>query len=699
VIYNAEEVPDLLGPEGPLAGDLVSYEDRPYQREFALEVARLLEDGGRVAIEAPTGIGKSLGYGLPAAAWAAAGHGPAVVSTQTKALQEQLLVLEAPRLEKAVGHGLTTRVLKGRSNYLCRRRFEAAAAEATGQGSVELLARLRRWVEQTETGDLGECGVRNPRDRQFLAARVSSDPRFCAHSGCTPSAGCFFKAARGRAAAADLLVVNHALLAVHLFGGFDLLPRFDALVVDEAHAFVRVALDHLTLSVGPARIATLLETAPGSAGFVPGLVRSGEGASRLAALHRAMSGVESTTRAFFGGKNGKRPDDDPRQRYRDREAYEALCPLSLEPVGDALGTLLADIQSLEAFASGMAQEGDDTGAAFLAELRRFAEEMIAVRSDLVQLTHADGDEDDRVTWKEWGTGGGFSLNASPLEVGPRVVQALRDGPRSVVFTSATLAAGEDFTFFAREVGMEGDLPAVAYPSPFTFENQALVAAVRKGPDPREPGWVQTTARTLDALMRDPARKTLALFTSYRDLTRVQQALVPSDEEPEDSGGDRPPYEILAQGDGTDAAQLLEAFRRSDRALLLGTASFWEGVDLPGDDLEVLVLTRLPFGVPTEPRFQARAERLEADGGNPFTDLYLPEAVLRFKQGFGRLIRRRSDRGIVAVLDTRLVGKGYGRRFSRALPLPVTVVADGDALAKTAAAWWHALPESKQGETS
>ena len=210
--------------------------------------------------------------------------------------------------------------------------------------------------------------------------------------------------------------------------------------------------------------------------------------------------------------------------------------------------------------------------------------------------------------------------------------------------------------------------------------------MRRGPDPREPGWAEATAETLDALMRDPARKTMALFTSYRDLDAVR-ALV---------GGSA--YQVVAQGEHGTASDVLAAFRRADRALLLGTASFWEGVDLPGDDLEVLVLTRLPFGVPTEPRYQARAERLEAEGGNPFTDLYLPEAVLRFKQGFGRLIRRRADRGIVAVLDTRLLTRNYGGRFRDALPLPVTEVPDGAALARAAASWWNrGAVLSRQGD--
>jgi Rad3-related DNA helicase len=283
---------------------------------------------------------------------------------------------------------------------------------------------------------------------------------------------------------------------------------------------------------------------------------------------------------------------------------------------------------------------------------------------------------DRVAWKEWHRDDTFTLNASPLEAGPSIARALAQGPERVVFTSATLAAGKDFSFFSREAGQDGALATIAYPSPFDHAAQALAVAVQSGPDPRDPGWAEATAGTIDALLADPGRKTMALFTSYKDLQAVRGSL------------SRGSYELFVQGEGGTAADLLPAFRAADRALLLGTASFWEGIDLPGDALEVLVLTRLPFGVPTDPRLAARSERLEAEGGNPFLDLYLPEALLRFKQGIGRLIRRRTDRGIVAVLDTRLLAKSYGKRFRDVLPLPVTPVKDGEALAKKAASWWR-----------
>jgi Rad3-related DNA helicase len=689
-MYNAETVPDLLAPDGPLAGLLAGYEDRPYQRELALEVARLLEAGGRIAVEAPTGIGKSLAYGLPAALWSAAGNGTVVVSTHTRALQEQLVHKEAPRLVRAAGGDLSVRVLKGRTNYLCRRRLEVAAAEGAGEATAKLLDRLRSWADTTATGDFAELTDLSAGDARVLTARVAGEVRFCSRSACTPATGCHFKQARARAGQAHLLVVNHALLASHLFGGYDILPEMGALVVDEAHNVIRVALDHLTRNVGPGRVASLLEEAPGRGGRTPASLLAGEGASRLAALHRAAAQVEAASRTYFGKENGRPPAADARLRYRDEEELGALCPLSPEALDHALGTLEADARSLEAT---LAPEGEDARAsAALADVVRLGDEAQLLRRELEFLTRPDPAALDTVWWKAWAASGTFSLNAAPLEVGPSLAAVLERGPEAVIFTSATLAAGSDFSYFARETGLDSALHCVAYPSPFDFESQALVIGVRRGPDPREPGWAESVAAALADLLADPGRKTMALFTSYRDLDRVNRALDVLEEKAGEAA-----YARLAQGDGDTAAQLLERFRAEPRALLLGTASFWEGVDLPGDDLEVLVLTRLPFGVPTEPRFRARAERLEEAGGNPFNDLYLPEAVLRFKQGFGRLIRRRSDRGIVAVLDPRLLGKGYGRRFAGALPVPVAEAPDAAALARRAAHWWRTSARQDEGD--
>ena len=682
-MYNAELIPDLLGPGGSLSRAVGAFEDRPYQREMSLEVARLLEEGGCLAIEAPTGIGKSLAYGLPAAAWSRAGNGPVIVSTHTKALQEQLLTKEAPRLKKALGTEVAVRIQKGRSNYLCRRRYKLLCGEAKGPGTLELLERISPWVEKTETGDLGEIGWLAPRDRRFLELQVTSDPRFCSHSGCTPHQGCFFKLARARAATADILIVNHALLAIHFFSDLALLPRFETLIVDEAHGFVRVALDHLTVSLGPLRVTKLVEGLPGAGGFLPSFAREGETESWLAAVQRSTKVVETAGRQYFGKKNGSVPTDDPRQRYRDRDEFQRLCPLSSEPLDHSLGTLLADTHALETCASRKGEERGGAESLFLSQIRRFKDEAQSIREDLGVLTAPDFNEQGTVHWKEWSGDRGFSIKSAPLYPGTRLHSIWKNGPETTFFTSATLAAGDDFSYFAREVGLPESLPSVAYPSPFDFEKQSLAIAIQNGPDPRDQDWAESTAGTLRALMQDPGLKTMALFTSYRDLTRVQKHLGSGDPQPK--AGEA--FALLVQGDGATAGNLLESFRDSRKALLLGTASFWEGVDLPGDDLEILVLTRLPFGVPTDPRFQARAERLEAEGGNPFKDLYLPEAILRFKQGFGRLIRRQSDRGIVAVLDPRLLSRGYGKRFAAALPLEITPAKDGSALAAAAAAWW------------
>jgi len=681
--FNAEEVPDLLGPEGPLAGELASYEDRPYQREMALEVARLLETGGKLAVEAPTGIGKSVAYGLPAALWAAAGFGPVVISTYTKALQSQWLRTEAPRLRRLVNPDLKIRVLKGRTNYLCRRRYEAECRAEGGEATRALLKRLRPWVESTATGDLSSCGER---DLNYIKLKLSSDPKFCSSRECTPASGCFFKEARRLAQDADLLIVNHALLAIQLFEGTGPLPAFDALIVDEAHAFVTASLDLMTRVLGPARLASLAEAAPAAA--LPPWLRRGEGDRRFAAFRRALEALLSAGVEVFGSANGRCPPGDPRRRFRDPAELEVLCPAGFAPLERALAILARETEAMNDFLVDEVGEGDPYFAWFATQLARVGEETEAARKDLAELLQPDPNDAARVYWKEWTGAEAFSLAMSPLEVGPALVPSLKRGPSRVIFTSATLAAGEDFGFFARETGLDGDLHALALPSPFDYPKQILAVAVDSGPDPREEGYPLQTASTLHALMEDPGRKAMALFTSYKDLRAVAEAL--SSLQPHQA------YSLFCQGNGESPARLLEGFRTVKRGLLLGTAGFWQGIDLPGDALEVLVLTRLPFGVPTDPRFQARSERIEREGGNPFMDLYLPEAVLRFKQGFGRLIRRASDRGVLAVLDPRLLTKNYGRRFTRVLPVPVEPAADGADLARRSAAWWRAgecVPEA------
>ena len=681
MIYDAERVPELLGPDGPLRGHVSSFEDRPDQRAMVLEVARTLEVGGRLAVEAPTGIGKSLAYGLPAALWARAGNGPVVVATYTRALQDQLLDTEAPRLRAVVDGDLRVEVLKGRQNYVCLRRLDQAAREHPGAGTQALLGRVRAWAETSDTGDLALSGERDGHDLRFLRLYAVSDPAYCAHRECTP-ATCFFKKARGRAAEADLLVVNHALLAIHLFEGGGILPGYDALVVDEAHAFLQVCLDHLAVTIGPASLHRIAERVPPHR---PDWLRTGEGDTWMRALDASLEHATTVFRGVFGKGNGARPDGDERQRYRSAEDLLRICPLPLAPAEEALGRLEADAASIESFLDRSVDTEDPERPGVEAALARFREEVGGARRALDDLLHPDPSDEGRVHWKEW-SGDGFQLSASPLEVGPRLAPALEKGPTRVVFTSATLAAGEDFGYFSRETGLGERLHALALQSPFDYARQTAVFAVGEGPDPRSPLWPVRVAETLHALLTDPRRNTLALFTSYRDVAMVEEAL-------SRLGGGQA-YSVTAQRPGTSPADLVDRFRASGPGVLLGTASFWQGIDLPGDALEVLVVTRLPFGVPTDPRLQARSERLEAAGGNPFMDLYVPEAVLRFKQGFGRLIRRASDRGIVAVLDPRLRTKGYGKRFARALPVDVTAVRDGAELAARAAAWWHAGPNQE-----
>ena len=677
--FNPELVPDLLAPGGPLQTLMGNFEDRPYQREMALEIARMLDAGGWMAIEAPTGTGKSLAYALPSAVWSGESDRLVVISTYTRALQDQLLQTEAPRLRHLLGDHLRVEVLKGRANYLCRRRYEETCRSTEEGGTRDLLNSIRDWAESTATGDLSECGVHVPRELRFLAMTVTSDPKYCSHSECSPDLGCFYKKAKNQAANAHLLVVNHALLSLHLFEG-GLLPPFHGLVVDEAHAFTQCALDQLNQSLGIQVVEDCLDTLQRFRS--PLCAREGEGDSRRRALAQSAEQVRRDSAALFQVPMAV-SGDETRLWYRSPEELKAAWKGDAEPLAHSLGVLEADAAAFRNFVADALDFDHPERAGSLPFLEKLAEQAAGLRKTLDTVLHPDPNDRSAVHWAQRETDGSTSLWCGPLDL--KLESVLEQACDRVVFTSATLAAKQDFSFFAGELGLDGRLVGMAYPSPFDYPSQVRAMGLSKGPDPRDGGWPVQSAEVLHQLMEEVGRNTLALFTSFRDIRQVEEVLKKI--------GRGSLYTLLAQGRGLGPAQLLERFQQTPKALLLGTSGFWQGIDLPGEALEVLVIMRLPFSPPTEPRMQARSQRLSDEGGNPFSRLQVPEAMLRFKQGFGRLVRRGSDRGVVAVLDPRLMRAGYGTRFRNILPLEMEAVESGQDLIQRASSWWKEAPGS------
>lgn len=623
----------LLGPGGALASAIPGYEARPGQLAMARAVERALDERRYLMAEAGTGTGKTLAYLVPVAL---SGR-KVIISTATKALQEQIFFKDVPLLRTKLGLKLEAAYLKGRANYLCAHRFEAfdrAPLFATPD-EADLWPSVRTWALSTQSGDRAELDV--PED--YLAWRqLSTTSDACLGTRCPLYDPCFVTQARRRAEAADVVVVNHHLffadLALRARGGeavTGVLPPYDAVVFDEAHALEHVATDYFGSHVSSFRLEELAADAlaalppeDGRAGMVSAVALSIRG--RADALFQA-AGAELGLRSGEGGVR--------------------LSPASFRRLGgnvDALGEALAAMASLTA--------ADDEPK--LQALRRRSGELV---QELEFIRSADSP--DHVFWAE-ARGRGVFFRAAPIDVGRELREKLYGVVDTAVFTSATLTAAGRFDFFARRVGLAGveELPrrvdAVAVGSPFDYPRQAGLYLPTHLPEPSDPAFAEAAAQEIATLAALTGGRAFALFTSLRQMAMVHRLARP-----------RLPFQVLLQGERPKGA-LLEAFR-AEPSVLFAAHSFWEGVDVPGEALSLVIIDRLPFASPGEPVVAARIDRLRARGEEPFSSYQVPEAAIALRQGFGRLIRTRTDRGIVAVLDRRLTTRSYGRTFLDSLP--------------------------------
>ena len=681
----------VLGPGGGLARVIPGYEAREAQLAFARDVADTLDGGGALLAEAPTGVGKSLGYLVPALLWSRREREPVVISTHTKQLQSQLTDVDLPLVAGAVDPVPRVVRLKGKANYLCPRRWRLHVAEHKKKGARATKAETAAadWIAVTRSGDLDEFDWSAHSGGAALRSRVGFEPSFCNASACRPGGDCPWRRARRQAASAELVIVNHALLVTGLPGS-NVLPPYRALVVDEAHHLDSVLTSQMTVQQGHPRLERLLELVDGERA---GLTAVELGAATLlpaperAALSAACDGLRAVApelraagRAFHAQvavalARGPAPFGpyEPRARFRMLE----------ELLGDQGYDALERTLSL-------ARAGEEHGRAALAALGRGPQS--PTLEDLVgdlagiqgawQEWHAglrfltDPRSGEHVYWRGGARAETAEIAAAPIEVARHVKERLLPELSSLVLTSATLATGGSFRYVRERLGLGVDTAFTVservYPSPFDFPRQ-LAAFVVDGRGEAE------RAGVVEALVRGLGRNTLVLFTSHLGLRAAAKRL-------RATLGDAVP--VLAQDVDGSAVELARRFRRGRGTLLLGTASFWEGVDFPGEALEILVVTQLPFPVPSEPLIEARCERIEAggDGESGFARVLLPEAVLRFRQGVGRLLRRATDRGVLAILDARVVEKGYGAHFRRGLPVALREVRSGAELVAEAGAF-------------
>lgn len=704
-----QQVVDILGPGGRIQQNLPGYEDRPEQLRMALSVTEALNQHKIALIEAGTGTGKSLAYLIPSILWALSNQERLVVSTNTINLQEQLIRKDLPFLQQATELDFKVVLVKGRSNYLCKRRLQAALAEPglfDHEHSGEIDS-LQKWSESTRDG--------SREDLTFVPHKsvwdeVCCEADQCNRSQCREFTHCYFHQARREAACADILVVNHALLMADLslrsqtdnYSALAILPPFSRLIIDEAHHLEDVATRYFSTQVtrfGFARILNRMRH-PRKAhqGLLPRLlnVLAKQLDTQEDGLFRQLhSQIEDLIRHTL--EISERAVKDLEQAGLDFGRILRLQKLTEQEVRQRL---TADIREHPAWPEiveklrSLAQETDQLAEvlqSFLKALSRLPEDAAdAARSTSVDLAGQrlrlqamaeqirifTAENPDLCTWFEIsrsriGRGEGVltRLCTAPLVVAPLLRSYVLERMQTTVMTSATLTVGQTFDYLRHRIGIN-DIPKsrvneLHLASPFDFEKQARLLVVADIPEPGRPGYEEAAKDAIEKALIATGGRTFVLFTAYTMLRRIHGELAPL----LSAQG----LQVFRQGEATRHS-LLKKFIQDPTSILFATDSFWEGVDVPGRALEQVIIARLPFKVPSDPIVEARAESIAKEGKDPFMEFTVPEAVIRFRQGFGRLIRQKTDRGAVLILDSRVVTRGYGRLFLNSLPnVPIEVI--------------------------
>ncbi len=640
-----DHVDEAFADDGPLACAIEHYEPRDGQLEMARAVADVLADGGVLLAEAGTGTGKTMAYLVPAIL----SRQRVLVSTGTKNLQEQIYFKDLPALRKALPVKFTATYMKGRANYLCLHRFDQFQA-----GSPVATATIAAWARSTETGDRAELDDL-PED-SGLWGEISATADTCLGSECPQYQQCFVTRMRQRAAESDVVIVNHHLLcadaAVRQSSYGEVIPDCRHLVLDEAHQLEDIATQYFGLAVSNYRLDDLVRDSDRL--LVSGAIADDDGDGR-----RAIARVSDHSRAFFGGVAMAR-------RTRGYAGEERL-RIGPDWFGDIVDHGLALVRALDGLEAVMALAGGKSGSPgagresnedALTMARRASE----LRDNLRFMLAAS---DAAYVYFVELRGRGVFLRAAPIDVSSLVKELVFDRMRATVLTSATLTVDGSFEYARTRLGIK-NAAEVRVPSEFDFKSQTLLYLPRRMPPPRSPDFAQAAAHEITAILTRTRGRAFVLFTSYATMHAVYEMVLAT-----------LPFPLLVQGTAPRSA-LLGQFRATPHAVLFATSSFWQGVDVAGEQLSCVIIDKLPFASPGDPITAARIENVTALGGEAFNDYQVPLAILALLQGLGRLIRHRTDRGVLAVLDPRLRTMGYGRRFLESLP-PAPIAQDLGAI--------------------
>ncbi|MEK6775526.1 MAG: helicase C-terminal domain-containing protein [bacterium] len=631
------EVHDLKGifsESGSLAGVIPDYDSRSQQMEMSDIIYRALLEGGHVLVEAGTGTGKTFAYLAPAIL----SGKKVIISTGTKALQEQLFYKDIPLIRKALPIRFFASYMKGRSNYLCLNRFIKFGAlslfDTPGEG--RLFRRVQQWAVKTKTGDVADLyGVD---ENSQLWRRINSGVETCLGSKCPDIEKCFITQMRRAAAKADILIVNHHLffadLSVKEKGYGEVIPSYDAVIFDEAHLIEDVATHYFGCQVSNYRIGELIrDTRHGLREL-----KDAKGAGRIEQICVELEG--KSTDYFSAFPHG------PEKMRLLRENMDGALILKGSQVILVLDRLQGELL-------GAAADGEA-----LASCTRRAGE---ISSDLQQIMETSDPE--MVYWREV-RGKGVFLHASPIDVSNDLAERVFSKVFCAVLTSATLTAGGSFEFIKKRLGMK-DAAERSFPSPFDYASQVILYIPDMKSEPDGSGFVEEASNHIREILERTRGRALILFTSYRHMHAVYELLQGKIE-----------YPILKQGDDSRDA-LLSRFRKETESVLLATRSFWQGIDVQGEALSCVIIDKLPFASPSDPVVASRIDSIRRRGGDPFYEYQLPEAVITLKQGFGRLIRNKKDRGVLSIMDRRIRSRSYGKVFMRSLPrCPVTYNVEG-----------------------